>query len=312
MLSINTSIRKNSFWQSDIWRGILTDSYQCESVEMIQVSWGMIFLEIRKIGMGFLGVFILWSTFDFTQEDIQLISDFAKKKKCLFFQIEPISGTISVNWSSPYRHFLEPYTRIIDLESSEDQILAGMHEKGRYNIRLSEKRWVTTRWVENTPENREIWMKLLSDTTLRDGFFQNSQKYYEVFLSELFLSKSGWLLFAYYQGKPIAAGIFVYYRDQAIYYYGASVSDRDLRKHMAPYLIQWEALREGKRRGCLTYDFLGIAGPHDIKSHLKWVSEFKEKFGGEVIQLPSKSLYPLSWKYSLFTAARYIKKIFSR
>lgn len=90
-------------------------------------------------------------------------------------------------------------------------------------------------------------------------FFQNSQTYYEVFLSEISLSNKGWLLFAYYNEKPIAAGIFVYYEDQAIYYYGASVSDRDLRKHMAPYLIQWEALLEGKRRGCCSYDFLGIA-----------------------------------------------------
>lgn len=33
------------------------------------------------------------------------------------------------NSKKPYRHFLEPYTRIIDLTLSEDDILRGMHEK---------------------------------------------------------------------------------------------------------------------------------------------------------------------------------------
>ncbi len=312
MLSINTSIPKNSFWQSDIWKRILSDSHQCESIEMIQISWGMVFLEVRKIGMGFFGGFILWTIFDLTEEDIKIISEFSKKKECLFFQMEPLFGNISPKWFNPYRYFLEPYTRIIDLTQSEDEILWNMHEKGRYNIRLSQKRWVHTRWVEHTPENIKIWMELLADTTSRDGFFQNSQTYYEVFLSEISLSNKGWLLFAYYNEKPIAAGIFVYYEDQAIYYYGASVSDRDLRKHMAPYLIQWEALLEGKRRGCCSYDFLGIAHPDDPASHLRWVSEFKEKFGGQVRKLPEKKLFVISWKYWLFLSVRNIKKIFSK
>jgi lipid II:glycine glycyltransferase (peptidoglycan interpeptide bridge formation enzyme) len=77
----------------------------------------------------------------------------------------------------------------------------------------------------------------------------------------------------------IAAGIFAYYHGVAIYYYGASTSDIEMRKHMAPYLLQWEAMREGKSRGCHTYDFLGIAVPGDETSHLAGVSSFKEKFG---------------------------------
>ena len=102
-------------------------------------------------------------------------------------------------------------------------------------------------------------MKLLSDTTSRDGFAQNSRKYYEKFLSVLEADKSGGLLFAYFDSRVIAAGIFVYSGDTAIYYYGASSSDRELRKHMAPYLLQWEAIREARRRECRIYDFLGIA-----------------------------------------------------
>jgi lipid II:glycine glycyltransferase (peptidoglycan interpeptide bridge formation enzyme) len=77
----------------------------------------------------------------------------------------------------------------------------------------------------------------------------------------------------------IAAGIFVYHHNTAIYYYGASTSDNELRKHMAPYLIQWEAIREGIKRGCRVYDFLGVAPPGALEHSLSGVSVFKERFG---------------------------------
>lgn len=53
-----------------------------------------------------------------------------------------------------------------------------------------------------------------------------------------------------------AAGIFAYWGDTAIYYYGASSSDTTIRRDMATYLLQWDAIREGIKRGCKTYDFL--------------------------------------------------------
>ena len=77
----------------------------------------------------------------------------------------------------------------------------------------------------------------------------------------------------------IAAGIFVFHGDTAIYYYGASSSDREVRKHMAPYLLQWFAIGEAKKKGALTYDFLGISPPGSVDDRLAGVSAFKEKFG---------------------------------
>ena len=95
MIPINMHIQKNSFWQSRIWQTILLNSNQCESVHMIQISKGFLGIEIRKIGMGFLGAFILGSTFDLSEKDIETISDFIIEKNCLFFQIEPLFGNVS-------------------------------------------------------------------------------------------------------------------------------------------------------------------------------------------------------------------------
>ena len=188
-----------------------------------------------------------------------------------------------------------------------------MHEKWRYNIRLAWKRNVKTSWVDPTPDVIDIWMSLLDDTTSRDGFTHNAREYYISFLQNLRDNNAWGMLFATYEGQVIAAGIFVYHHGIAIYYYGASASDWELRRHMAPYLIQWEAMREGKMRGCSTYDFLGIAPPGEINHPLAWVTSFKEKFGWNIVQIGSKRYYILSYiSYGIFVTSRYLKRIFMR
>lgn len=71
------------------------------------------------------------------------------------------------------------------MSKSEDQILAEMHEKGRYNIRLAWKRGVVAEWVKPISENIDIWMNLLAETTERDDFSHNSREYYISFLRNI-------------------------------------------------------------------------------------------------------------------------------
>lgn len=262
--------------------------------------------------MGMIWAFSLGAEGSLYDEDfIDAACHFAGANGAILYQIETLSTSLLLEkWTKPYKHFLEPWTRILDLTKAEDTLLSDMHEKWRYNIRLAQKRWVEVRWVSSTGENIDIWMNLLSDTSSRDGFSKNSKKYYECFLSAVGKDESGGLLFAYFESQVIAGGIFVYSWDTAIYYYGASSSDREVRKHMAPYLLQWEAIREAKRRWCERYDFLGIAWPDNKNSSLRGVTEFKEKFGGEIVKLGPKYLFPLSWKYTLFCNIRRLKKLF--
>jgi lipid II:glycine glycyltransferase (peptidoglycan interpeptide bridge formation enzyme) len=183
-----------------------------------------------------------------------------------------------------------------------------MHEKCRYNIKLAWKRGVRVTWADPTIDHIDMWMELLTETTGRDGFSQNSREYYISFLQMLRDTKTGWLLFAGYNGRIIAAGIYVYYHNTALYYYGASTSDGELRKHMAPYMLQWEAIREGKLRGCQTYDFLGIAPPWDTQHSLAWVTNFKEKFWWEIITIGSKKLFIIRpIRYPVFLVFRFLK-----
>lgn len=207
-------------------------------------------------------------TQDISSETFQKIKNLCKIQECLFVQFETLSYDDTVI-SIPhvklgvYKKFIPEYTCVIDLENSEEDILANMKQKGRYNIRLAEKKGVKIEQVEKNPYNAEIFYKLISETTTRNNFAGNTLQYYQIFLKSL---KNSQLFFAYYQQKVIAAGIFVVYDDVMIYYYGASSSE--YRNLMSPYLLQWTAIQHGKKRKCKTYDFLGIVGPQEENSPL--------------------------------------------
>ena len=56
------------------------------------------------------------------------------------------------------------------------------------------------------------------------------------------------------RGQPLASAVIVFYGNSAFYHHGASIPS----KIPAAYLLQWEAIREAKRRGHRFYNFWGV------------------------------------------------------
>lgn len=185
-----------------------------------------------------------------------------------------------------YKKFIPPYTAVIDLSKSEEEILANMKPKGRYNIRLAEKKWVECKIVKKTDENIWIFFSLMQETCERDNFAWNKQEYYKIFLDEI---KETELILAYFEWKVIAGGIFVFSENVALYYYGASSSS--FRNLMAPYLLQWTAIEEAKKRNGKIYDFLWIASPWEKNSPLAWVTDFKKKLSQDTRKVSESYLF---------------------
>lgn len=69
-----------------------------------------------------------------------------------------------------YKKFITPYTALIDVTQTEDEILSLMKPKWRYNIKLASKKWVKVQKVEKTDENIKIYYDLMMETTSRDNF----------------------------------------------------------------------------------------------------------------------------------------------
>lgn len=140
------------------------------------------------------------------------VSKLARETGAVFVQYEPISEIDVPGFSKgEYRHFLEKTTLLLDLRPSEDEILAQMKEKGRYNVRLAIKRGVTVRKSDGKEADVKAFFDLLSETLDRDGFSGNSLAYYEELVRTLNEADCGGLFIAEKGGSAVAAAIATYF-----------------------------------------------------------------------------------------------------
>ena len=215
---------------------------------------------------------------------IEYVAKELKKDGGLFWRFDPYVQTrvLKTRVQTSTQNYQPTDTLILDMTKTNEQLLAEMKRKGRYNINLAKKKGVNCVKIEgNSASTKDIddFWKLNNETTNRDAFSGHEKKYYQHFLK--FISPYVDLFFAEAEdGTRIATAISTFAGDKAIYYFGASTSDPKYRNLMAPYLLQWTMIQEARERGCRTYDFLGIAPENDSKHAYAGISEFKWKFGG--------------------------------
>jgi lipid II:glycine glycyltransferase (peptidoglycan interpeptide bridge formation enzyme) len=204
-----------------------------------------------------------------------------------------------------------PRTIIVDIKGNEEETLARMKQKTRYNIRLAEKKGVTVRsWGDI-----ESFHRMMLLTGGRDGFGVHSLEYYKRAYELLHPKEMGELLVAEYEGKSLAALFIARNGNHAYYLYGASTDEE--RNRMPTYLLQWEAMKWAKARGSEEYDLWGV--PDEDESTLEanfekrhdglWgVYRFKRGFGGELkraVQAMDRVYHPLLyWAYLQFVGNR--------
>lgn len=210
---------------------------------------------------------------------VEFLLEELKKDKTggIFLRIEPQKALLMKKGRANLKKSLDlqpKKTLFLDLNFREEELLKAMHQKTRYNIKLSEKKGVKI--VEAGPEDFDEFWRLMKLTGDRDGFRLHKAEHYQNLLKA---SKFIKLYFASYGGKNIAAGLFCFFGNRATYLHGAS--DNEARNLMAPYLLQWEIIKIARREGFKYYDFYGI----DEK---KWpgVTRFKLGFGGRVREYP--------------------------
>ena len=192
-------------------------------------------------------------------------------------------------------------TIVLNLKKTEDELLAEMHQKTRYNIRLAQKKGVKI--IEGSLQDFEEFWRLMDITGGRDGFRLHDKEHYRRLLSlpqENIPGKSEFirLFFAEYEGKKIATALLSFWGGRATYLHGGS--DNDVREVMAPYLLQWEMITRAKHEGATLYDFYGI-------SEKKWpgVTRFKRGFGGEERVYPG--VFDIIFRAAIYRCYRLVK-----
>ena len=166
---------------------------------------------------------------------------------------------------------------VLDIRPSEAELLAGMKEKWRYNIRLAGRRGIEVREAA-APEDVDTFYMLYQETAARDGFFIHPKQHYADILRLYGERDAAVLLLAEYEGTPIAGLIAVRCGDVTTYMFGASSNVH--RNRMPNHLLQWTAIRWAKAHGCTLYDFRAIAEVLDPNEDLYSLYTYKQGFGG--------------------------------
>ena len=188
-------------------------------------------------------------------------------------------------------------TVLIDLRLSEEELLRRMKQKTRYNIRLAEKKVADLR--VGTLHDFGMLYKMYAETSVRDGFVIRDEGYYKTVWSTFMANDQSRVsslqspmttyqlpftepLIAEVNNEPIAALFVFYFAGRAYYVYGMS---RDVhREKMPTYLLQWEAIKRAKAKGCMVYDLWGAPDVFDESDSMWGVYRFKEGLGGKVVR----------------------------
>ena len=275
--------------------GLLKSSFGWKAERIICDNAGAQIL-FRSLPLGYSIAYIPKGPVELNDALLAEVDRVCKENKAVFIKVEPFAWEGDGRWigleekgfvaSDP----IQPHrTVLIPLDRSEEDILAEMKQITRYNIRLAEKKGIRIR----KSEDYQAFYKMALVTGERDRFGVHSMDYY-LKVKELFDNGGESALFlAYYNEKPVAGIIGFTHGKNAWYMYGASTDDE--RNRMPTYLLQWEAIRWAKEKGCTEYDLWGI--PDHAEDELEklfterehheglWgVYRFKRGFGGKVIR----------------------------
>lgn len=189
---------------------------------------------------------------------------------------------------------------VVDISQSEEELLADMKPKTRYNIRLAEKHGVRIIEASNEEQYQQAFLDMIDRTAARKGIDFHPRLYYETFFCVV--PKEYWeLLVAEHVGGVLAANLLVFFGDAATYLYGASGDEG--REHMAPYLLQWEGMLRARERGCARYDFGGVNTVGERLS-LSGVTRFKRGFAPSVKAIQFSGSYDRVLKESHYRLYR--------
>lgn len=228
-----------------------------------------------------------------TNKTVEAIKEASLAKNCAFVKLEPnveIGTSDDTSQVLPGNNDLitaqhplfTKYTFYLDLKLSEEELLAKMKEKTRYNVRLAQKKGVMVQ-EENTPEAFESYLQLLKETAKRDKFYAHDENYHRKMWENMHPAGVAKLFTARFENQILVAWVMFVWKQFLYYAYGASSSLH--REVMASNLMYFEACKLGKKMGLTTFDLWGALGPSpDPKDPFYGFHRFKEGYGGRLVE----------------------------
>lgn len=238
---------------------------------------------------------------------IDKLKNIARAERCSFLRVAPLLPKNEDNIrlfknfgfkEAPMHASAYEATLKLDITMPEEVLISNMRKTTRYLIRQAEKDKNLEIVKSAKIEDIELFNQLNKTTAKSKLFVPFSAEFikneFEVFSRD----NQALLFFGKYKGDLAASALIIFWSEIAFYHQAALHP----RYHKIPiaYLLQWEAIKEAKKRGCRVYDFWGYVDPQKYPKH-PWSgpSLFKMGFGGKVYQYVKTQDFPLSKKYWL-------------
>lgn len=248
------------------------------------------------------GPTIDWQNTKLVKETFARIHEIANQNHCVFVRIRPqllkndknLALLQKIGLKPATMHLAAEHTVIIDLEKSEEELLANMRRQTRYEVRRSEKLGITVSF-DNSEAIFKEFHKVQADTATRQHFIPPDLK---TLLAEreAFGDNARIYVATAENGPRIAYGLVLIDGDEAAYYEAASTE----LNHKLPgaYALQWQIMRDLRALGIKRYNLWGIAPPNQPNHRYAGVTTFKTGFGGEIVEfVPAHDLIISKIKY---------------
>ncbi len=232
------------------------------------------------------GPLIDWQDQKLIKEVFAKIRALAEKENCVFVRMRPQLLATKENLAilenmglkkSPM-HLAAEHTVIIDLNLSEEELLARMRRQTRYEVRRAGKLGIKVTH-DNSEEIFKEFHQVQAETAKRQGFIPPDLKTLlaerEALGAEIYVAETE-------DGEKIAYGLIVKDGKEGDYYEAASTLLN--RKLPGAYALLWQAMKDLKKAGYERFNLWGIAPAGQPNHRYAGVTTFKTGFGGKVVE----------------------------
>lgn len=198
------------------------------------------------------------------------------------------------------------FAGIIDLQQSEDEILAHASQSFRRKLRKAAKENLDIT-ADTQPASIQAFCELEQKHSARQHYVPFSSDFLTKQF-EAFKKHDEILIYtARKDGEILAQNFMIFYGAEASYHYGVS-SELGTRISAAP-LLHLAAMAEARKRGCTRYNLWGIVEPHETDHRFYGVSQFKRSFGCQEFKYtPAHDLVLNPLKYQLDWVVETVRK----
>lgn len=227
-----------------------------------------------------------WTASDYDELADYIASTF--HSVCLTIEPDVTTIDLSKRWRKAPNHIFIPRTLILDLTKTEDELLADINAKRRYDIRKSTKR--VDRFDEiTTDKDFRVCLELYHQTAARAGFPLHDDTYYHDIFK--LCGTQSRIMAAWDENGALLAFTWFVVSDTTAFELYSGISDAG--QHMrANYGLKWWCITEMKRAGIERYDFNGLLNDG--------ISTFKKSFGTTETLLVGSFDAPLSPLYAVY------------